>query len=93
MPRRISDYADAFIGWNLISSFGSIISVVSTIIFLIIVYNQLVKYSYTFRSPWSILPFYIDYLQALLNRCYVSLEWALHSPPKHHAFLSLPFHG
>ena len=43
MPRRISDYPDAFAGWNLISSFGSIISVIATWLFLYIVYIQLVE--------------------------------------------------
>ena len=42
MPRRISDYPDAFAGWNFISSFGSIVSVIATLLFLYIVYNQLV---------------------------------------------------
>ena len=32
MPRRISDYPDAFAGWNLISSIGSIVSVVGNLI-------------------------------------------------------------
>lgn len=30
------------------------------------------------------------YKLALLNRNYISLEWALNSPPKPHAFVSLP---
>ena len=34
MPRRISDYPNAFAGWNLISSFGSIISVVANMTIL-----------------------------------------------------------
>ena len=29
-------------------------------------------------------------LQTLLNRSYNSLEWAFTSPPKPHAFVSLP---
>jgi len=90
MPRRISDYPDAFAGWNLISSFGSIISVVATWLFLHLVYLQLVEGKATTRYPWLTPQFYSDTLQTLLNRSYNSLEWALNSPPKPHAFVSLP---
>jgi len=90
MPRRISDYADAFAGWNLISSFGSIISVVATWLFLQIVYLQLVEGKATTRYPWLIPQFYSDLLQTLLNRSNITLEWALNSPPKPHAFVTLP---
>jgi cytochrome c oxidase subunit 1 len=90
MPRRISDYPDAFAGWNLVSSFGSIISVVATWLFLYIVYMQLVEARVINRYPWLIPEFYTDSLQTMLNRSYTSLEWALTSPPKPHAFVSLP---
>ena len=90
MPRRISDYADAFSGWNLVSSFGSIISVVATLLFLQIVYLQLVEGKATTRYPWLTPQFYSDLLQTLLNRSNISLEWGLDSPPKPHAFVSLP---
>jgi heme/copper-type cytochrome/quinol oxidase subunit 1 len=90
MPRRISDYPDAFAGWNLVSSFGSIISVVATWLFLYIVYVQLVEARATSRYPWLSAEFYSDSLQTLLNRSYGSLEWALTSPPSPHAFISLP---
>ena len=90
MPRRISDYPDAFAGWNLISSFGSIISVVATWLFLNIVYVQLVYGESVSRYPWATPQFYTDLLQHLLNRAYTSIEWCLNSPPKPHAFDSLP---
>jgi cytochrome c oxidase subunit 1 len=90
MPRRISDYPDAYAGWNLVSSFGSIISVVSVYLFLSIVYTQLVQGKPVSRNPWVTPQFYTDYLQSLLNRAYNSLEWCLNSPPKPHAFVSLP---
>ncbi len=90
MPRRISDYPDAFAGWNLISSFGSMVSLVATWLFLYIVYIQLVEARVIGRYPWLIPQFYSDSLQTLLNRSYSSLEWALTSPPKPHAFVSLP---
>ena len=90
MPRRIPDYPDAFSGWNAVSSFGSIISVVATVLFLDIVYRQLVEGKDVSRYPWMTPQYYTDFLQSLLNRAYTSLEWCLNSPPKPHAFASLP---
>lgn len=90
MPRRISDYPDAFAGWNLVSSFGSIISVVATGLFLYIVYVQLREGTAASKYPWLTPQFFSDLFQSLLNRTYSSLEWSLNSPPKPHAFVSLP---
>ena len=90
MPRRISDYPDAFAGWNFISSFGSIVSVVAAWLFLYIVYEQLVSRAIAPRYIWMTPQYHTDTLQALLMRSYPSLEWALSSPPKPHAFTSLP---
>jgi len=90
MPRRISDYPDAFSGWNEISSIGSMISVIATWLFLYIVYNQLVKGDVAIRYPWLTPQFFSDLFQTLFNRNYNSLEWSLNSPPKPHAFVSLP---
>jgi cytochrome c oxidase subunit 1 len=90
MPRRISDYPDAFAGWNLISSFGSIISVTATGLFLYILYTQLVEGNATSRYPWLTPQFFSDLFQTLFNRNYNSLEWSLNSPPKPHAFVTLP---
>jgi len=90
MPRRISDYPDAFAGWNYVSSFGSIISVVATGLFLYIVFVQLVEGTATSRYPWATPQFFSDLFQTLFNRTYSSIEWSLNSPPKPHAFVSLP---
>ena len=90
MPRRISDYPDAFAGWNMISSIGSLVSVIATVLFLQVVYAQLVEGKSTSRYPWIIPEFNTDSLRSLSSRAYTSLEWALNSPPKAHAFISLP---
>ena len=90
MPRRISDYPDAFAGWNFVSSVGSIISVVATALFLYIVYAQLVYGLPSVRYPWAKGDFYYDILQSMLNRAYPSLEWSISSPPKPHSYVSLP---
>ena len=90
MPRRISDYPDSFAGWNLISSFGSLISVMATWLFLYVVYMQLTLGISTSRYPWLTPQFYSDILRALIERSYESLEWGLSSPPKPHSFVSLP---
>lgn len=90
MPRRISDYPDAFAGWNLISSLGSGISVLATWLFLYLLYIQLTLGKATAKYTWLIPQFASDLVQAYLNREYVSLEWDLDSPPKPHPFVSLP---
>lgn len=90
MPRRISDYPDAFTGWNFISSIGSIISVAATALFLHIVYLQLVKGKAIFGFPWAVPQLISDYLRILKDKCAPGLEWALSNPPKPHAFTSLP---
>ena len=90
MPRRISDYPDAYAGWNLVSSFGSIISVVATMIFIHTLYLQLVYGTPAEKYPWISPKLFSDSLRIFLNRCYSSIEWCLNSPPKPHAFINLP---
>ena len=63
---------------------------VATWLFLQLVYLQLVHGKSVSRYPWVTPQFYTDLLQSLLTRAYTSLEWCLNSPPKPHAFASLP---
>ena len=43
MPRRIPDYPDAYTEWNYISSYGSIVSVVASIFFFVMITAVLSK--------------------------------------------------
>ena len=55
MPRRISDYPDAFAGWNYVSSLGSMVSVISAFFFFYLVLNMFtVQYPVTQRNPWRV---------------------------------------
>jgi heme/copper-type cytochrome/quinol oxidase subunit 1 len=40
MPRRISDYPDAFAPWNYVASFGSMLSVAASLFFFYLVWIQ-----------------------------------------------------
>jgi cytochrome c oxidase subunit 1 len=53
MPRRIPDYPDAYAGWNSVASFGSYISSISVILFLVIVYITLTSGTRVSKTVWS----------------------------------------
>ena len=91
MLRRIPDYADAFAGWNSISSFGSLVSVVSTVLFAYIIYDLFVNGKKVEDNPWAI-PSYFTSLVKFNKESITgnSLEWNLPSPIPLHAFMILP---
>lgn len=91
MPRRISDYPDAFAGWNMVSSFGSLISIIATVIFGVVVYDMLMYGKSTSTSPWSIPAFFYGTSPSVVfDNQTTSLEWALDTPTPSHAYLMIP---
>lgn len=91
MPRRYPDYADAYAGWNWVSSIGSMISVVATALFLYVVYDALVQARPAANAPWSVPGYYTDSQLYQTGPVHSStLEWALPSPTPMHAYASLP---
>ncbi|MCF8470548.1 MAG: cytochrome c oxidase subunit I [Parvibaculum sp.] len=76
MPRRYSDYPDAFAHWNLISSLGSYISAFGVVIFLYGLAQAFIVKKRAPNSPWG--------------EGATTLEWTLSSPPPFHQFSELP---
>nr|APX40812.1 cytochrome c oxidase subunit 1 [Smaragdina concolor] len=74
MPRRYSDYPDSYLKWNQISSIGSLISLVSIVMFLYIIWEAL-------SSQRKVL--------AGLNLA-SSIEWLQSQPPAEHSYSELP---
>lgn len=90
-PRRIPDYPDAFAGWNLVSSFGSLVSVVATAVFLYVVWDQFVHGKAVVHNPWAVPQYFTsDSLFALAPQAASSLEWTLASPVPFHSYNTLP---
>ena len=91
MPRRIPDYPDAFAGWNAISSFGSLISVVATVLFGYIIYDIFVNGKEVNNNPWAIPAYFTSFSQYETEaESANTLEWSLASPIPFHAFNMLP---
>jgi len=90
MPRRVSDYPDAFYGWNAVSSMGSLLSLGAVILFMIFLGIYLEKGFTTIRFVWRNVQFYYDKLRNDLNTSTPSLEWNLTNPPSPHSFVNLP---
>jgi len=55
LPRRIPDYPDAFATWNAVSSFGSLVSVVATVLFGYIIYDLFANGPVVqTNNPWAL---------------------------------------
>nr|AEZ55637.1 cytochrome c oxidase subunit I [Limnichidae sp. MJTNT-2012] len=74
MPRRYSDYPDAYLSWNVISSIGSLISLVGTILLLFIIWDSF----YLMRKSISSI------------QMTSSIEWLQTLPPAEHSYSELP---
>nr|ABV83713.1 cytochrome oxidase subunit I [Pteronymia sao n. ssp. ME-2007]ARA68840.1 cytochrome oxidase subunit 1 [Pteronymia sao antisao]ARA68842.1 cytochrome oxidase subunit 1 [Pteronymia sao antisao]ARA68844.1 cytochrome oxidase subunit 1 [Pteronymia sao ssp. n. 1 ME-2017] len=74
MPRRYSDYPDSFMSWNIISSFGSYISLLSMMMIIIIIWESMINQRiilFSLNMPSSI-------------------EWYQNLPPTEHSYNELP---
>jgi cytochrome c oxidase subunit 1 len=76
MPRRISDYPDAFAGWNMVASIGSFISAASTLLFIYIVFDTLRNGKRVGANYWG--------------PGATTLEWTVSSPPPFHSYDEIP---
>lgn len=91
MPRRIPDYPDAFSGWNAISSFGSLVSVIATILFGYILYDILSSEKYSSNNPWSVITYFYSVTEYKEENQHINtIEWTIASPIPFHAFKLLP---
>lgn len=102
MPRRIPDFPDSYAGWNIVSSFGSLVSVIATILFAYVIYDIFGKQGSATQiaisgrggevknNPWSIPSHFDDEMKYDLIETYKQLEWAVASPAPEHCFTSKP---
>lgn len=77
MPRRYQDYPDAYLGWNVISSYGSYLSALSFVYFFYIVYLTQRHGPKAADNPWR-----PEEGQGLAS----GQEWVQPSPPAFHTF-------
>nr|WHN64146.1 cytochrome c oxidase subunit I [Chalcopteryx rutilans] len=74
MPRRYSDYPDAYMAWNIMSTIGSTISTIAVIMLILIIWEAMAAQ----RQVMSALS---------LN---TSIEWYQKTPPNEHSYSELP---
>ena len=76
MPRRYIDYPDALAGWNFVSSIGSYIGGIGTLIFIWVVVEALMAKRKAEMNPWG--------------EGATTMEWTVSSPPPFHTFEEIP---
>jgi len=76
MPRRYVDYSDGFAYWNMVSTWGYVITIVGVLVFLIMLAEAAIRRRPGVANPWG--------------EGATTLEWTLSSPPPQHQFNELP---
>nr|YP_009590072.1 cytochrome c oxidase subunit I [Magicicada tredecim]AWV83537.1 cytochrome oxidase subunit I [Magicicada tredecim]AWV83550.1 cytochrome oxidase subunit I [Magicicada tredecim]AWV83563.1 cytochrome oxidase subunit I [Magicicada tredecim]AWV83576.1 cytochrome oxidase subunit I [Magicicada tredecim]AWV83589.1 cytochrome oxidase subunit I [Magicicada tredecim] len=74
MPRRYSDYPDAFMSWNIMSSIGSSISFIGILFLLFIIWESFISHRLILCS-------------INMNS---SIEWLQKLPPSEHSYNEIP---
>nr|QNE85922.1 cytochrome c oxidase subunit I [Brachyptera risi] len=74
MPRRYSDYPDAYTTWNVVSSVGSTISFIGVLFLLFIIWESMVT------NRIALFPLQMT----------TSIEWYQNLPPAEHSYSELP---
>nr|QOV03336.1 cytochrome c oxidase subunit I [Nebrioporus depressus] len=74
MPRRYSDYPDAYTSWNVISSIGSTISFIGVLMLIYIIWEAFISQRNVIFS----------------NQMPTSIEWFQKLPPAEHSYSELP---
>nr|UJG45307.1 cytochrome c oxidase subunit I [Cerodontha fulvipes] len=74
MPRRYSDYPDAYLTWNVVSTIGSTISLLGIIMFLFIIWESMMSQRQVMFN----------------NHLNSSIEWYQNTPPSEHSYSELP---
>nr|QYF09653.1 cytochrome c oxidase subunit I [Ptilocnemus lemur] len=74
MPRRYSDYPDSYNCWNIISSMGSLMSTISILFFMFIIWESM-------SSKRQII---------FMNNMTTNIEWLQNYPPAEHSYNELP---
>nr|YP_010502876.1 cytochrome c oxidase subunit I [Exitianus nanus]UXD78653.1 cytochrome c oxidase subunit I [Exitianus nanus] len=74
LPRRYSDYPDMYTSWNVMSSIGSMISLVSIMLMIFIIWESMIAKRFTVFNYSN----------------YSSIEWLQQTPPQEHSYNELP---
>uniref|UniRef100_UPI0030010A6B cytochrome c oxidase subunit I n=1 Tax=Palaemon australis TaxID=179142 RepID=UPI0030010A6B len=74
MPRRYSDYPDAYTTWNVVSSIGSTISLIAVLGFVIVIWE-----GFSAKRP-ALFSLFMP----------TSIEWQHNYPPADHSFSEIP---
>jgi len=74
IPRRYSDYPDAYTSWNIISSIGSTISFIGVLLLIYIIWESFISQRLVIFS----------------NQISTSIEWFQKYPPAEHSYSELP---